>query len=185
VNIFYLSNDVVECAEMHCDKHTVKMIVEYAQILSTAHRVLDGNPEKVLSDSGRRLTKYILDDNRDKNLYSATHINHPSTAWARKSYHNYVWLSKLLFWLAKEYTHRYEKTHLVERSGLLCDLLNVPNHLSKTITHSVFTEPPPAMPDKYKVVNNSISSYRNYYIHEKASFASWKKREVPNWFSAS
>ena len=29
---------------MHCDKHVVKMIIEYAQLMSTAHRVLDGDP---------------------------------------------------------------------------------------------------------------------------------------------
>ena len=40
MNIFgYLDKDPKRCAEMHCDKHVVKMILEYAQLLSTAHRV--------------------------------------------------------------------------------------------------------------------------------------------------
>ena len=39
--MFYL--DITQrCAKQHVDKHVVKMIVEYAQLLSTAHRVLDG-----------------------------------------------------------------------------------------------------------------------------------------------
>ena len=42
MNLFYLHNDPVKSAEMHCDKHVVKMIIEYAQIMSTAHRMLDG-----------------------------------------------------------------------------------------------------------------------------------------------
>ena len=42
MNLFYLHNDPVKSAEMHCDKHVVKMIIEYAQMLSTAHRMLDG-----------------------------------------------------------------------------------------------------------------------------------------------
>jgi hypothetical protein len=42
MNIFYLDHDVVKCAEMHVDKHVCKMVIEYAQLLSTAHRVLDG-----------------------------------------------------------------------------------------------------------------------------------------------
>ena len=42
MNIFYLDKEVVPCAQMHLDKHCVKMILEYAQLLSTAHRVLDG-----------------------------------------------------------------------------------------------------------------------------------------------
>ena len=43
MNIFYLHSDPALAAEMHCDKHVVKMILEYAQMLSTAHRVLDGD----------------------------------------------------------------------------------------------------------------------------------------------
>jgi hypothetical protein len=42
MNIFYLDEDPKICAQYHCDKHVVKMIIEYAQLLSTAHRVLDG-----------------------------------------------------------------------------------------------------------------------------------------------
>ena len=43
MNIFYLDEDPRICAEMHCDKHCVKMILETAQLLCTAHRVLDGD----------------------------------------------------------------------------------------------------------------------------------------------
>ena len=42
MNIFYLDNHTHRCAKQHCDKHVVKMIIEYAQLLSTAHRVIDG-----------------------------------------------------------------------------------------------------------------------------------------------
>ena len=42
MNIFHLHKDPVICAEMHIDKHVVKMPIEYAQLMSTAHRVLDG-----------------------------------------------------------------------------------------------------------------------------------------------
>ena len=42
MNIFYLHKDPVICAEYHIDKHVVKMPIEYAQLMSTAHRVLDG-----------------------------------------------------------------------------------------------------------------------------------------------
>ena len=42
MNIFYLSHNPVEAAAMHCDKRCVKMLTEYAQMMSTAHRVLDG-----------------------------------------------------------------------------------------------------------------------------------------------
>ena len=41
MNIFFLDKDPIIAAQYHCDKHCVKMILEYAQLLSTAHRVLD------------------------------------------------------------------------------------------------------------------------------------------------
>ena len=36
MNIFHLHKDPKICAEYHCDKHVVKMILETAQMLSTA-----------------------------------------------------------------------------------------------------------------------------------------------------
>jgi len=117
---------------MHNDKHCIKMILEYAQLLSTAHRVLDGSIIERLSTSGRKQKVYVLADNRDATLYSATHVNHPSAIWVRQSYANYVWLSKLLTELCKEYTYRYGKIHKVERVGLEEELMyppmNIPAH---------------------------------------------------------
>lgn len=182
MNIFYLDASPKVCAEMHLDKHVVKMILEYAQLLSTAHRILDGVPTQSFSGSGRRKTIYRLPDERDTVLYSATHANHPSAIWVRQSYANYVWLHRLLHYLCKEYTHRYGKIHKVEHGGLLSALYLTPSALDKT-KGITFTEPTPAMPDTYKVKNDSINSYRNYYIHDKVRFAKWTKRPMPQWFS--
>lgn len=179
MNIFYLDNDVYKCAEMHNDKHCVKMILEYAQLLSTAHRVLDGTVTVGLSKTGRKQTRYVLSGNLESALYSATHINHPSAVWVRKSFENYVWLCNLLIALCEEYTYRYGKIHKVERDGLCYILLkNTP----KNIQRSGFTEPTPAMPDEVKVPGNSLASYRNYYNKNKTHLANWKKRNVPNWY---
>lgn len=182
MNIFYLDSDPKVCAEMHNDKHCVKMILEYAQLLSTAHRVLDGIPVRILSASKRQKTVYRLPDHRDSILYHATHINHPSAIWVRQSYANYVWLNRLLAYLCKEYTYRYEKVHKVESSDLLLNLYVPPNKLDETKS-LFFTQPTPAMPDTYKVDGDSISSYRNYYNGGKQHLASWKKRSVPSWFN--
>lgn len=180
MNIFYLHNDPRTCAEMHNDKHCVKMILEYAQLLSTAHRFLDGHPDQRLSTSGRKKTVYVLADHRDTTLYSATHINHPSAIWVRQSYNNYFWLSELLIELCKEYTHRYGKVHKVERDGLLNELLHAPKNINLS---APFTEPTPAMPDDVKVLGDSIASYRKYYIQNKAHLAKWKNRPVPCWMT--
>jgi len=181
VNIFYLSSVPKICAEMHLDKHVVKMILEYAQLLSTTHRVLDGTQYVGMSATGRKQTRYVLPDNRESMLYSATHVNHPSAVWVRQSVSNYMWLSKLLVELCVEYTHRYGKVHKCERDGLVKLLYEcVPDNISLS---NIFTEPTPAMPDECKIINDSISSYRKYYIEKKHHFAKWTKREIPSWFA--
>jgi hypothetical protein len=178
MNIFYLHHDVAKCAEMHNDKHTVKMILEYAQLLSTAHRFLDGNIVVGKSKTGRKQTRYVLPSN-DSILYSATHINHPSSVWVRQSPENYIWLSNLLIALCEEYTHRYGKTHKVERDGLCFVLLkNIPANIG----NKGWSEPTPAMPDDVKVPGDSTASYRRYYIQNKPHLANWKKRPVPEWY---
>jgi hypothetical protein len=142
--------------------------------------VLDGTQSICLSKTGRKQTKYILADQRESTLYSATHVNHPSAIWVRQSVGNYIWLSDLLVKLCKEYTYRYGKVHKCERDGLVKTLYEtVPdnNPIAK------FTDPPPAMPDECKVPGNSIQSYRNYYIMKKNHFAKWKNRPVPEWYS--
>jgi len=179
VNIFYLHNDVNECAKMHADKHVVKMILEYAQLLSTAHRYLDGTRIVKHSDTGRKQSRYVLHDSRDELLYASTHINHPSAVWVRQNQQNYIWLSQLLHALCKEYTYRYGKIHKVERDGLLEELYNWPMN----IPMGEFTEPTPAMPDDVKVAGDSIKSYHNYYIKNKAHLANWKNRKVPDWYA--
>jgi len=177
MNIFYLNHNPELCAQDHVDKHVVKMILEYAQLLSTAHRVLDGNLIDGYSKTGRKQKRYVLSDDRDTLLYASTHINHPSAVWVRQSQLNYFWLYELFGWLCTEYTHRYGKHHATER---LDSELAIP---PKNIPLGRFTEPTPAMPDAYKVPGDSISSYRMYYIQDKARFANWKKRSVPQWFS--
>ena len=89
MNIFYLARDPEIAAQMMCDKHVVKMILESAQMLSTAHRVLDG--DEYANSHG---------------LYKMAHKNHPSTIWVRSSVKNYMWLYDHMIALMNEYTHR-------------------------------------------------------------------------------
>lgn len=182
MNIFFLDFDVVKCSQMHNSKHTIKMILEYSQLLSTAHRVLDGKESTELSSSGRNVKRWKLQDERDIILYRATHINHPSAIWARQSDSNYTWLHNLLVDLCKEYTYRYGKVHKCESSGLVSALQTIPNRISS----GQFTEPTPAMPVDIIIKNDSVASYRNYYIKAKQHLADWSgkvnSREVPEWY---
>lgn len=160
---------------MHVDKHCVKMILETAQLLSTAHRVIDGTEAVGLSQSGRKKKVWKLNSELDDTLYSATHINHPSAIWVRHSKQNYIWLYRLFLELLDEYTYRYGKRHK-------CQDLEYPlSLLPENIPDVGFTEPTPAMPDQYKVPGNSVKSYHNYYNGEKTRMFSWKNRNAPKW----
>ena len=187
MNIFYLSTNTDECARYHCDKHVVKMILETAQMLSTAHRILDGDE---LAD--------------EKKLYKKVHVNHPSTKWVRESYANYLWAYDLLYSLCKEYTFRYNKYHKVQRSGLLTMLMVAPDafgtdHWKFHILVDSHTAPPMCMPDQYKPSKKlldrkaseyvakhcTVQAYKRYYLGEKLSFAKWTRREAPYWYIVS
>ena len=177
MNIFYLNPNPKVCAEMHLDKHVVKMIIEYAQLMSTAHRVLDGEQYTDKTANNRSIQRWRMNNEMlEHGLMKASHINHPSNIWVRASKENYIWLLKMWLHLLAEYTHRYGKQHACEK--YIDVLYNAP----KNIPNVAFTEPTPAMPDIYKVTNDSIKSYQNYYIHDKARFAKWKNRETPEWF---
>jgi len=180
VNIFYLDHDVVKCAEYHNDKHVVKMILEYAQLLSTAHRVLDGTLSSRLSKTGRKQKWYGLSDNREHLLYNATHINHPSAKWCRDSNDNYQWLYQLFCATCDEYTFRYGKTHLTDQK-----LRHVLAQSPKNISDDPFEPPWRAMPDEVKIGDDSLASYRNYYINNKTHLANWKNRNKPEWYIAN
>ena len=177
MNIFYLDEDVTECAKMHVDKHCVKMILEYAQLLSTAHRVIDGTLLTGISDKGHKRTSWILPDDRNDVLYKATHINHPSAIWVRENAHNYVWLFRLFGALMDEYTYRYGKKHACEH------LASTLSYRPKNIPKGSLTEPPCCMPDDCKV-DSTIDSYRNYYKTYKSHMFLWKNRPQPVWIDA-
>jgi len=154
MNIFFLDYDPKKCAQYHNDKHVIKMILETAQLLCGVHWVT-GNEAP----------------------YKLSHKNHPCSIWVRSSLENYLWLCELGLELCIEYEYRYGKKHKSLQVITWC-IYNRPN-----IPDIEFTEPPMAMPDYCKIDNQTISSYRNYYMVEKRHFSVWKNREIPTWFS--
>jgi hypothetical protein len=157
MNIFYLDSDPATCAQYHCDKHVIKMILESAQLLSTAHHEL----ESPLA----------------KHLYKKTHANHPSALWARESAAHYEWLYQLLTQLSLEYTNRYLKTH--RTYDTLGAYLSVVPPKIQHITS--WTDPPQCMPDAYKD-NDTVTAYRRYYMQDKP-FAVWEHTATPKWYA--
>lgn len=180
MNIFVLDEDPAAAAMMMCDKHIPKMILESAQMLSTAHRVLDGKPTKRRSRSGKsEITYYAFGDRRDDLYYSAVHIGHPCTKWTMESSTNYNWHFFHLNALSKEYHYRRGKYHKTwEKLGML--LAAPPQNISE----GPRTEWAQAM-DQFpncKVPGNAVQAYRNYY-HATKHFAKWEwGREAPHWW---
>ena len=181
MNIFYLSECPVQCARWMVNRHVVKMITESAQLLSTAHRVLDGTMTegvRVNLDTGktRKVKAYTLPDARVSVIYSATHINHPSAIWARTSVENYTWLVDHMFALMAEYTYRYEKEHKIQ--GEIGYMLQSPPFNLKDYE---MTKMPSCMDQQYIISDDPIINYRNYYKKGKTHLFAWKNRQPPEW----
>jgi hypothetical protein len=181
MNIFILDEDPAIAARMHCDKHVPKMIVESAQMLSTAHRLLDGEEYTALSKSGKRMVKHYRLPEHDDVIYKAVHAKHPCTIWTMESAQNYIWHYKLFKELASEFKYRFHKTH---RSWqLLKDILyptpvNIP-------WFNKLTPPAKAMkayPD-IMAIDDPVEAYRKFYKADKSDFAVWKRgRDMPQWY---
>lgn len=182
MNIFILDENPRTAASMHCDKHVPKMVVESAQMLSTAHRMLDGVETKKRSKSGKTMSKYyMLGDTREHHLYNAVHFNHPCTVWTRESSQNYLWHYKLFIALCDEYTKRYGKIHLTDKS-LREHLKVTPNNIpdiEMTPFRLAMKSNPECMDE-----SNPIESYRKFYMTKQERFKmEWKNTQTPYWFS--
>jgi len=152
MNIFYLHKDPAKAAKLQYNKHVVKMILESAQMLCTAHHEIMGEDADV--------------------PYKRAHVNHPSAIWVRRSAQNYAWLYDHFVALSKEYKKRYSRDHL---SYTKCEPYL--RYLPGGLPYTGFTQPPQAMPDEYKN-DCSLQAYWNYYIGDKSHIANTKTEEV-------
>jgi hypothetical protein len=189
MNIFILDNDPIKAAQLQCDKHVVKMIVESAQMLSTAHRMLDGYVEKRPSKSGKRMINYWVHPRPDKEerLYKAVHHGHPSTVWTMESAANYKWHYDHFVALLMEYTYRYGKEHGTSK---LRDLLVLPPRNIKGFGHKNCVKTPfkLAMKDYPECIalGDPVKAYRAFYQTKQDRFKMvWTKRDIPEWFKVA
>jgi hypothetical protein len=181
MNIFYVDSDPEVAARNMVDRHVVKMILETAQLLSTAHRVIDGEEYVGQSQSGRKAKRWRLSGNADNIMYAATHINHPSAVWVRENSANYDWLYNHLLALGREYTYRYGRTHLT--IDKLKDILkDTPENIEQS---KVMTTMPSCMDKQYIVDLDPIVNYRNYYNYGKTDLLRWSNRPPPKWIDGT
>jgi hypothetical protein len=156
MNIFVLDENPQIAAQMHNDKHVVKMVLETAQLLCGVHWVTD--------------SQYSIP-------YKLSHKNHPCSIWVRECIENYIWLCDLGLSLCEEYTHRYGKRHK-SQDIIEWALVNKPELKENgDITPFVL-----AMPDECKKTS-AVDSYRLYYITHKSNISSWKNRNKPYWYN--
>ena len=181
MNRFIIENTPQACAQAHCDKHVPKMYVEEAQMLSTAHRMLDGELEMRPSKSGKRMVKYWkLPDQREDILYKAVHMGHPCTKWCMETAGNYKWAYQMYLYLGIEFGYRYGKAHKTdELDGWL---RFPPNNINPS---EEITPMPLAMGSNPECIDHSdvIGSYRKFYQTKQERFKMvWTKRPTPEWF---
>ena len=151
----------------------MKMVLETAQILSTAHHVLDGDQNQHYQKAS------------DQGMYRPSHVNHPTVRWAHLHVDNYRWTYELFKYLCFEFEFRRQgKKH--KTSQLIGALQRPPDNIAsandsvgksqKTIT------PPLVMPEEFQLPD-PVESYRNYY------FSKWQEgivnykwgRDMPEW----
>ena len=163
MNIFVLDENPIEAARLQCDMLVTKMILESAQMLSTAHRLIDG------------------DNNVDSSLYKSTHKNHPCSIWCRETSGNYEWLYNHFIALCDEYIYRYNKRHLTDTKfrDALSKLPKAIKKADRTQFVTVMTTIDPSCIDP----DNPVEAYRVYYQSKRSKFVmKWTKREIPQWF---
>jgi len=200
MNIFFTDKCPIQAANNLSDIHIVAMIRETAQMLSTAHRTLDGeningvsivrrnyndtSSEYIKKKSIKILTSFderVQIKNSKKlvslNIYMTTHINHPSTIWARTNNAAYKWL--LTHW--EEMNRIYTtKTGNVHGSLILRPYLsNVPININQDDNLPVM---PMCMPDEYKQ-NCPIEAYKSFYISKQDKMKmKWSNNRMPEWY---
>lgn len=150
MNIFATSQCPIQCAQEMTNVHVVKMILESAQLLSTAHFVLDGVQVG----------------------YKPTHQNHPCAIWCRKTSDNYFWLYKHFEALLTEFIFRTGKIHKSSEQ------LQALYYLPKNIRADGQTPFSLCMPEEFARLG-LFDQTKAYQAYLNVKFAEWRSRDKP------
>lgn len=155
MNIFFLHLNPRKCAKWHVDRHCVKMILEYAQLLCTAIWLAGG-----------------------KAHCKPTHKNHPCAIWARKTRGNWLWLKELALALCHEYTFRYEKIHALEK---IIEDLEVPDLPEGEMTTLPQAMPDCYKHSDSMTAYRNYYILGKSHLHFWKSRHAWKNRKIPSF----
>jgi hypothetical protein len=155
MNIFYLDTDYKSIPSMMIDRHVVKMVLETAQLLCSAHKSAP---------------------------YKITHYNHPCSVWVRKSRNNYLWLCEYGLELCKEYTYRYGKVHKSESILNWCknNIPSLPDYAFCEPPKAMGEEF-----KLNSTVESYRNYYKKSKMYNKLGkiMATWTKRKEPVWWN--
>ena len=178
MNIFYLSHKPSRCARWHCDKHVVKMILETAQLLYTAHWVLAAAKGLKPALEG---APTLATNAEQRGYLPIKNAKHPCAIWTRESLAHYRWLCELGMALCEEFQHRFGKHKAHSCEEHIYWLYTNPPAFEST---EWLRDPPQAMPEEYKRGADSVKAYRVYYRENKGALRgilSYSKRHQPHW----
>jgi hypothetical protein len=167
MNIFVTNKCPKLSAQALDNKRVVKMVLETAQLLSTA----------IFINSG---TTY-------DNIYKPTHVKHPCTLWAALNQANWGWLFEHFMALCEEYNYRYNKTHASQ--DILPYLLKHQTCIKRgAITAFANCTKSEIIQVDFKHVTNTYEAYKRYLL-AKWSYdklpPKWINREPPLWYNYS
>ena len=155
MNIFFLAIDITENAQLYTLKHMIKIILEIAQMLYTAHHCAG-------------TTEF------QHKPYKMTHKNHPMSRWVRQHIQNYSYAVQLGLALCYTYSAKYNKTHACEKHLLwlqthiptVFDSSPIPHRLAYIHIPKGCTPVPLTLPSRF-YDDDLLLAYRLYYIVEK------------------
>jgi hypothetical protein len=163
MNIFALHTCPIRAAEMLCDDHCKKMLIENCQMFAncfTSERLAANDCPRTQKGTVRKYSYY----------------NHPCSKWLREGQSNMKWLLDHSFAIETERLFRGYNPHFS-----MCFIQWVQKNFFDTVVpHGKQTPFSLAMPEQYKT-SCPIQSYRNYYIGEKSHIFNWTKRPIPDW----
>ena len=173
MNIFFLSFDPSDCAELYCDQHVVKILLEIVQMLYTAWHFL-GPPDW-------NQTAPLKNNSQQKGYLPVSNPKHGMVMWVRSSEENYKWVCRLGLALSSEFTRRFKKIHSCDihikwlSENIPQDFMEVRNEKAYYSTKGFpknLTAIPQCMKEQYHHNNVLIANIKNYLI-EKSIFARW------------
>jgi len=157
MNVFMTNLDPQIAAYEHCTVHRIKMIIETAQMLCSAHRILDG--DKWADKVG---------------LYKSTHVNHPSTKFVRSGCNGYAWTYELFVYLC-EYQYRARGVEHAS-ARLIPHLVSIPRNAPNNLQ---FNPVLAAADDQAHSMWKSEGIERAYQVYLNNKFREWRDRDKP------